>query len=88
MYVGINHFDSYEIHYVHLYFQTKNCIALVVDFAYGGDLAHRLHKVGRLRENEAKFYFAELASAVEYLHSEHSIVHRFLIFLELTVFSF
>ena len=57
-------------------FETPNCFALVLEFAYGGELYHRLQKVHKMSENEAKFYFCELASALHYLQDEHGIVYR------------
>lgn len=51
-------------------------MALVLEFAYGGELYHRLQQVHRMSENEAKFYFVELASALRYLHDDHGIVYR------------
>jgi serine/threonine protein kinase len=50
---------------------------LVLEFAYGGELYHRLQQVHKMSENEAKFYFCELASALHYLHDELSIVYRY-----------
>ena len=48
----------------------------MLEFAYGGELYHRLQQVHRMGETEAKFYFCELASALHYLHDELSIAYR------------
>ena len=60
-----------------MFAQTPTCLALVLEFAYGGELYHRLQQVHRMSENEAKFYFCEIASALRYLHDDHGIVYRF-----------
>jgi serine/threonine protein kinase len=49
----------------------------VLEFAYGGELYHRLQQVHKMSETEAKFYFCELASAIRYLHDEQNIVYRY-----------
>ena len=46
----------------------------MLEFAYGGELYHRLQQVHRMGETEAKFYFCELASALHYL--QHCIQVR------------
>jgi len=56
-------------------FQSKKQLHFVMDFCVGGELFHHLHNVGRLNEEQAKFYFAEVLLAIEYLHS-HGIVYR------------
>lgn len=32
--------------------------------------------IGRLKENQAQFLFKQILDAIEYLHTEKSIVHR------------
>lgn len=39
-----------------------------MDFCAGGELFYFLHKVGRLNENQAKFYFAEILLGLEHIH--------------------
>jgi serine/threonine protein kinase len=46
-----------------------------MDFCAGGELFYHLHNVGRLNEEQAKFYFAEIVLAIEYLHG-HNIIYR------------
>lgn len=42
---------------------------LVMDFCPGGELFFHLHNIGRFSEDQAKFYFAEVLLALEYLHN-------------------
>jgi serine/threonine protein kinase len=50
-------------------------LCLVMDFCPGGELFFHLHNIGRFSEDQAKFYFAEVLIALEYLHSL-DIVYR------------
>lgn len=56
---------------VNLYwgFQTAHDLYLVMDFCPGGELFFHLHNLGRLSEDQARFYFCEVLLALEYLHS-------------------
>lgn len=56
-------------------FQSKSKLHFVMDFCAGGELFYHLHNVGRLTEQQAKFYFAEIVLGIEYLH-RHSIIYR------------
>jgi len=60
---------------LHWAFQSPSKLHLVMDFCPGGELFYHLHNLGRLTERQAKFYFAEILLALEYLHS-HSIIYR------------
>jgi serine/threonine protein kinase len=40
-----------------------------MDLCPGGELFFHLHNIGRFTEDQAKFYFAEVLLALEYLHS-------------------
>ena len=57
-------------------FSTQACLALIFEYAYGGELFHRMKQVIKMEENEAKFYFCEIASVLHYLHDELNIVFR------------
>jgi len=46
-----------------------------MDYIPGGDMEHRVCQGGRLSEELARFYGAELTLAVEHLHTQ-GIVHR------------
>ena len=46
-----------------------------MDFCPGGELFFHLHNLGRLTEDQAKFYFCEILLAIEFLHSLN-IVYR------------
>ncbi|KIK54540.1 hypothetical protein GYMLUDRAFT_1022588 [Collybiopsis luxurians FD-317 M1] len=52
----------------------ENCF-FVLDLMLGGDLRFHLDRKGPLSEDIVKFWLAQLASAVAYLHKQH-IVHR------------
>ena len=47
------------------------------EFAYGGELYTLMKKRGKLPEEEARFYFAEIAMALHYLHNRMGIVYRY-----------
>jgi serine/threonine protein kinase len=62
---------------VHETFRTKAHVVHVMEFVPGGDLAHYLKRVpgGKLSVADAKFYFAEVALAINHLHTHH-IMYR------------
>ncbi|XP_065338080.1 serine/threonine-protein kinase greatwall [Cloeon dipterum] len=55
--------------------QTKSSIYLVMEYMVGGDLKSLLSVYGYFDEAMAVFYCAEIALALQYLHS-HGIIHR------------
>ncbi|KAG9391041.1 Protein kinase domain [Carpediemonas membranifera] len=56
-------------------FQTSTRLYLVMDFARGGELFYHLKQSGRFSEDRVRFYTAQIALALEYLHT-HSVVYR------------
>jgi len=50
-------------------FQTEGKLYLILDFLRGGDLFTRLNKEVMFTEEDVKFYLAELALALDHLHS-------------------
>ena len=56
-------------------FQRKKQLHIVLELCPGGELFYHLHNLGRFTEDQAKFYFAEVVLALEYLHSMN-IVYR------------
>lgn len=56
-------------------FQTKSKLYLILDFINGGHLFFHLYRQGIFSEDQAKFYTAEIVSAVSHLH-KCGIVHR------------
>uniref|UniRef100_A0A1D1YMI1 non-specific serine/threonine protein kinase n=1 Tax=Anthurium amnicola TaxID=1678845 RepID=A0A1D1YMI1_9ARAE len=56
-------------------FQTKCKLYLILDFINGGHLFFHLYRQGIFSEDQARFYTAEIVSAVSHLHS-NGIVHR------------
>jgi serine/threonine protein kinase len=60
---------------LHYSFQTKDKLYFVLDFLNGGELFYHLQRERNFAEPRAKFYAAEIASALGYLH-EKSIIYR------------
>ncbi|KAJ3233796.1 hypothetical protein HDU81_001977 [Chytriomyces hyalinus] len=56
-------------------FQDDENMFMVIDLALGGDLRYLLNTKGPLSEDLVRFYMAESALGIKYLHSQ-SIVHR------------
>ncbi|KAA0146570.1 hypothetical protein FNF27_07664 [Cafeteria roenbergensis] len=56
-------------------FQTEHKLYMVFDFFNGGELYYYLSEGGAFGEARARFYAAEIASALHYLHSR-GIVYR------------
>ncbi|RKP18306.1 serine/threonine protein kinase 15, partial [Rozella allomycis CSF55] len=56
-------------------FQSKEYLYLVMEYLIGGDLSSLLQAMGKFTEEMARFYIAQAALALDYLHSQ-SIVHR------------
>lgn len=54
---------------LHYAFQTPGKLYLILDFLRGGDLFTRLSKEIMFTEEDVKFYLAELALALNHLHS-------------------
>jgi serine/threonine kinase 32 len=48
---------------------------MVLDLMLGGDVRFHLERNGPLAEDVVRFYIAEIALSLEYLHSKR-IVHR------------
>lgn len=60
---------------LHWAFQTSSNLYLVVDYCPAGDLAELLRNEGKLTEDAAKFFAAEVVLAIEALHNEN-VVYR------------
>ncbi|XP_017254853.1 serine/threonine-protein kinase SAPK1 isoform X1 [Daucus carota subsp. sativus] len=54
---------------------TPTHLAMVMEYAAGGELFERICNTGRCIEDEARFFFQQLISGVSYCHSMH-ICHR------------
>ncbi|CAO2834335.1 unnamed protein product [Amaranthus hypochondriacus] len=54
---------------------TPTHLAIVMEYASGGELFERICNAGRFREDEARFFFQQLISGVSYCHSMQ-ICHR------------
>jgi len=62
----VNHPFIVKLNYA---FQTEGKLYLVLDYLRGGDLFTRLNKEVMFTEEDVKFYLAELALALDHLHS-------------------
>eukprot|EP00903_Cladosiphon_okamuranus_P010861 g10258.t1 len=60
---------------VHLFADDVR-VALVMEYAAGGELLHRIRERLRLPNTEAKFYAAEIADALQYMHNEAGIIYH------------
>lgn len=60
---------------IHYSFQTPDKLYFVLDYVNGGELFFHLQRERSFPETRAKFYTAEMASAIGYLHSK-DIIYR------------
>lgn len=54
---------------------TPTHLAIVMEYASGGELFERICNAGRFNEDEARFFFQQLISGVSYCHAMH-VCHR------------
>lgn len=59
----------------HFIFQSPAQLFFVMDFVQGGDLFQLLIRQGAMAEHEVKFFLAEIAAALDHLHS-FDLIHR------------
>ncbi|CAA6658856.1 unnamed protein product [Spirodela intermedia] len=59
----------------HIVLVTPTHLAIVMEYAAGGELFERICNSGRFSEDEARFFFQQLISGVSYCHSMQ-ICHR------------
>ncbi|XP_046850599.1 protein kinase C iota type-like isoform X2 [Xenia sp. Carnegie-2017] len=60
---------------LHSCFQTESRLFFVIEFVAGGDLMFHMQNQRRLPEDHARFYSAEIACALNFLH-ERGIIYR------------
>ena len=62
----------------HIYFQvisTPTDIFMVMEYVSGGELFDYIVKHGKLKEEDARRFFQQIISGVDYCH-RHNVVHR------------
>jgi len=57
------------------WYNTEDFIYLVMEYASGGELFDHMKSRGKLSENEARHFFKQILSAVDFCHS-NNIIHR------------
>eukprot|EP01125_Pyxidicula_operculata_P008527 TRINITY_DN2857_c0_g1_i2.p1 TRINITY_DN2857_c0_g1~~TRINITY_DN2857_c0_g1_i2.p1 ORF type:complete len:403 (+),score=103.12 TRINITY_DN2857_c0_g1_i2:58-1266(+) len=60
---------------LHFSFQTPDKLYFVMDYVNGGELFHHLQIEKKFSEERVKFYAAEIAAALEYLHNA-GVIYR------------
>jgi serine/threonine protein kinase len=56
--------------------ETADFYALVMEYAENGNLQEYIEYYGRMPEDQARRYFAQLISVLEYLHKDIKVAHR------------
>jgi len=69
---NLNHPFLVNLHYA---FQTSSKLYFILEYINGGELYFHLQKENRFDENRARFYAAEITSALGYLH-RRNIIYR------------
>jgi serine/threonine protein kinase len=55
-------------------FLTSTHLGIAMEYAAGGELFDRIVKAGRFSEDEARFFFQQLISGVQYCHEQVCII--------------
>ncbi|XP_046858781.1 5'-AMP-activated serine/threonine-protein kinase catalytic subunit alpha-like [Xenia sp. Carnegie-2017] len=75
--LSLNQLDHPCIIKIHEIFKTTNIYYLVMEYVDGGSLLSFIRETpgSKLTENDSRWYFQQMVSAIDYLHRRH-IVHR------------
>jgi len=68
----MNHPNIIKLHY---YFEDKESVYLVLEYAENGNLFYHLRSKGKFSEREAFVYFFQTCLGIDYLHKKN-VLHR------------
>jgi len=71
----LRYFDHPNIIRLYEVLETQSDIFVVMEYVQNGELFELIAKKGKLPENEARFYFQQIISGVEYCHN-NLVTHR------------
>ena len=57
-------------------FETSRHMCFVMELCQGGDLLSYVRKRRRLKEDNARYLFKQIASGLQYIHEKKFVVHR------------
>ena len=58
--------------------ESKQYYYIILELAPGGELFHQIVRLTYLSENLSRHVIVQVAEALEYLHEEKGIVHRYM----------
>merc|ERR1719491_2411655 len=61
---------------VHEYFEEEKVVNVVLDYCVGGDMLEFIQQNGAYHSAKARRLFAQMISAIDYLHRDLKVAHR------------